>query len=396
LVLKSILPMNLLTNMTTIKSYIPILRLRPAEMKALEKLLPQDRENITPLVELVMPGPSLNRKDDKKIITKTPKEKFLEALPEVADNILTSCGQNSIFIDVHLLDADIRASSFEQILSSSLRLDIFSIPVTYIIPVTSTSADSATRAIAVNFAKSSGHGLCIRIDKSHLEDQHFSEHLTDFIKTNGLSIENIDLLVDLRIINQGTDAKDVAEKLEKLPDIKKWRSFIVSGGVFPKDLTDYTPGEVHALNRFDWKLWSDLHETKLPRLPSFSDYTIQHPFYEYVAAIGSASVRYTADDKWWIFRGKIPGHINRKTKEKGPGREQYIGHARTLVNRDFYKKSDYCFGDAEIARIADVNNTKPGSPPIWLTIGINHHITLVARQLANFVAKIGERPKQIS
>lgn len=368
--------------MTIIKPYIPILRWRSAEITALERLFPKDRECVTPLIEFIMPAPSVDK--DRKV-TKTPREKFLEVLPNLTQDLHNSCGQNPTFIDVHLLDNDIRASSLEQILSSSLKLDLFSVPVTYIIPVTSASvADMKTRATAVNYAKTSGHGLCIRIDKSHLEDVGIASHILNFLAENKLDIENTDLLVDLRVVDQSTDMISIAQQLATLPDLKKWRSFIVSGGVFPKDLTNFTAGEVHSLGRFDWKLWNALRKTgQLSRLPLFSDYTIQHPFYEYVAAIGSASVRYTDNNEWWIFRGKIPGYINRKTKEKGPGREQYIGHAQTLVNRDFYKKKDFSFGDSEIARIAAPGNTKPGSPTTWLTIGINHHITLVARQTSS-------------
>jgi hypothetical protein len=366
---------------TIIKPYIPILRWRPAEMAALERLLPRDRENVTPLIEFIMPAPSIDKVSRK--IVKTPREKFLEGSADITKGLLASYGQNSIFIDVHLLDGDIRASTLNQILSSSNALGLFSIPVTYIIPVTSTSADIETRTVAVDYAKSSGHGLCIRIDKSHLSENDLSPHIMDFIETNKLDIANTDLLVDLRVIDKNTKVEDIVSQLAQLPHLPKWRSFIVSGGVFPKDLTDFIAGEVHALDRLDWKLWNDIQGTQLSRKPFFSDYTIQHPFYEYVAAIGSASIRYTDDNKWWIFRGKKPGLIDPKTKEKGPGREQYIGHARTLVKRDFYKKEGYSFGDTEIARIAAPDNTKPGSPTTWLTIGINHHITVAARQTSN-------------
>ncbi|TSD06297.1 MAG: hypothetical protein Greene07147_156 [Parcubacteria group bacterium Greene0714_7] len=377
-----------------VKPYVPILRWRPAEMAALERLFPDDRENVTPLIEFIMPGPSIDKETRK--VTKTPRDKFLEILPNVTKDLLKSCGKTPTFIDVHLLDGDIRASSLEQILSSSSELDLFSVPVTYIIPVTSTSADMETRTVAVNYAKSSGHGLCIRIDKSHLKEAKFSSHITDFVKANKLDVENTDLLVDLRVIEKETDITEIVRQLTQLPDLKKWRSFIVSGGVFPKDLSAFTAGEVHPLERLDWKLWKAVREAGLIRMPFFSDYTIQHPFYEYVAAIGSASIRYTADDKWWIFRGKIPGLINRKTKEKGPGREQYIGHAQTLIKRDFYKKKEYSFGDGEIARIAAPGNEKPGSPTTWLTIGINHHLTLVARQASNLAEKIAEPSTRVS
>lgn len=376
--------------MTTIKSYIPILRWRPAERKALEQLFHQDRENLAPLIEFVMPAPSIKKQSDKIVITKTPKEKLSEVLSDVASDFLKSCGQNTIFIDVHLLDSDVRASSFEQILSSSNKLNLFSIPVIYIIPVTSTSADMATRTVAINYAESSGHGLCIRIDKSHLDENNISSHIANFITDNGLNVENVDLLVDIGVISQDTIVEDVVKKISQIPNLEKWRSFIVSGGVFPKDLTEFIPGEVHELDRLDWKLWNSLQKTTLSRTPLFSDYTIQCPTFERIDAIGSASVRYTDDDKWWIFRGKKPGIVNPKTKEKGPGREQYIDHAKTLTGESFskfYKGENYSFGDAEIARIAAPNNKKPGSPATWLTIGINHHITLVAHQFANSVEK---------
>ncbi|MEZ4194925.1 MAG: beta family protein [Candidatus Paceibacterota bacterium] len=364
-----------------IKPYVPILRWRPAEIAAVEKLFPKDRGKITPLIEFIMPAPTIDK--ETREVKKTPKEKFLETLPNIATSLLKSCGREPVFIDVHLLDSDLRATSFKEILSASSELDLFSIPVTYVIPVTSTNADTETRGIAVTYAKESGHGLCIRIDRSHLEDKDLSRHITEFVEVNKLDINNLDLLVDLRIIDGGTDATDIVSKLSLLPKLKEWRSFIVSGGAFPKDLTNFNSGEVHQLDRLDWKLWNNIRDAITSRTPFFSDYTTQHPVYEYVAAIGSASIRYTDDEKWYIFRGKKPGHIDRKTGIKGPGREQYIGHAQTLVKRDFYKQDTYSFGDTEVSRIASPANTKPGSPTTWLTISINHHLTLAANQTSN-------------
>jgi hypothetical protein len=371
--------------MNIANSYVPILRLRTAEINALGKLFPRDRENMTPLIEFIMPAPSTDKNDRSKII-KTPKDKFLANLPDIPSELLKSWGKSPIFVDVHLLEADLRAPSLEKILASSSELDLFSIPVTYIIPVTSTKADADTRAVAVRYAKASGRGLCIRIDRSHLEDKDISLHIMEFLTKSGLDITQTDLLIDLRTIESNTSAEAMANQLAKLPNLDKWRSFIVAGGVFPKDLTDFAPGAVYQLERLDWKLWNDLKKTKLTRQPTFSDYTIQHPLYEYIAVVGSASIRYTDDDKWWIFRGRIPGFVNPKTKVKGPGREQYIDHARTLIKRTFYKKENHCFGDAEINRVAAEGNEKPGNPGKWLEIGINHHLTLVVRQLASLAA----------
>lgn len=374
---------------TLIQSYVPILRWRRAEMTALEKLFPLDREKVTPLVEFIMPAPTTDAKDRRKV-TENSRDKFLRRLPDVAKNLLKFCGRNPVLIDVHLLDGDIRASSFEQILESSNSLDIFSVPVIYIIPVTSTSADTETRSVAVKYAKSSGHGLCLRIDIDHLQEENLSSHIMEFMETNELKIENTDLLVDLQIIKEGATAETVTDQLALLPSLAKWRSFIVSGGAFPKDLTELEVFGTHPLPRLDWKLWGELHDNKnLFRTPTYSDYTIQHPvFYGYIpGASVSASIRYTDDAQWQVFRGQALGYINKKTGQKGPGHKQYLGHARTLTGQSFYKGDGYSFGDAEIKKMADESNQKTGNPQKWLSIGINHHLTLAARQASNLAGK---------
>lgn len=379
------------------QSYVPILRSRLAEMTALEKLLPDDRKNVTPLVEFIMPAPTTDPNDRRKVIEK-PREKFLRRMSGIAKNLLKFCGKNPVFVDVHLLDGDIRASSFEHILASSNDLDIFSIPIVYAIPVTSTSADMETRAIAVKYAKSSGHGLCLRIDKDHLKEKDLPAQIMGFLKTHGLDIKDTDLLVDLQIIDGGTSADEIIEQLAALPELTEWRSFIVSGGAFPKDLTELEVFGTHPLPRFDWILWNALRgNKKLPRIPTYSDYTVQHPvFYGYIpGASVSASVRYADDGQWQVFRGQALGYVNKKTGQKGPGHKQYLGHARAIVGQSFYKGEDYSFGDAEIKRMAEASNQKTGNPQKWLSVGINHHITLAARQAANLAGSTGARSARI-
>jgi len=370
--------------MTAIKSYVPILRWRPAEMLAFERLYSQDREEITPLIEFIMPPPKTDR-DDRNKILEDSRSKFLRQLPDVGKRLLKYCGRDTVFLDVHLLDGDIRASAFESILSSANAVDLFSIPVVHIIPVVGTDADMATRQVAVKYAKIGDRGLCIRIDNSHLKNEGLAKHIEDFIKDNKLDIKNVDILVDLQIVDRSITAESVIEKLSRIPQIDSCRSFILSGGAFPKDLSELQKFENHQLDRTDWKLWSEIiNSRKLGRKPIFSDYTIQHPiFYGYILAANvSASVRYTNNENWEILRGEALKYV-KKNGEKGPGYKQYLAHAREIIKQPFYKKADYSFGDSEINRIAAPKNEKTGNPRTWLTIGINHHLTLVARQIAN-------------
>jgi len=370
--------------MTPIKSYVPILRWRPAEMLAFERLFPQDLERITPFVEFIMPPPKTD-KDDRRKIVEDSKDKFLRQLPDVGKRLAKYCGKNAMFLDVHLLDGDIRASAFESILSSANIVDLFSIPVVHIIPVVGTDADMATRDVAVKYAKVGDRGLCIRIDNSHFKDENLAKHIGEFIKNHALDIKKVDILVDLQIVDKTITAESVIEKISRIPDVDSYRSLILSGGAFPKDLSELQKFETHQIDRTDWKLWQEIISSgKLKRNPTFSDYTIQHPiFYGYVpGANTSASVRYTNDERWEILRGEALNYV-KKNGEKGPGYKQYLAQAREIIKQAFYKKADFSYGDAEINRIADPKNEKTGNPQMWLNIGINHHLTLVARQTSS-------------
>ena len=377
--------------MIAIKPYVPILRWRPAEMLAFEHLYPQDREAITPLIEFIMPAPKTDKNDRNKILEDS-KDKFLKQLPDIGKHLLKYCGKSAVFLDVHLLDGDIRPSAFESILSAANAVDLLSIPVVYIVPVVGTDADVATRKVAIKYAKVADRGLCIRIDKTHLKNESLAININDFLTESGLDIKNVDILVDLQIVDQDTPAESIIERISRIPQIKTCRSFILSGGAFPKDLSELQKFESHQLDRADWKLWRTIVDSgKLGRKPCFSDYTIQHPiFYGYISIPNvSASVRYTNDENWEILRGEALNHV-KKNGEKGPGHKQYLAHAREIIKQSFYKKADYSFGDSEINRMAAPTNDKTGNPKTWLTIGINHHLTLAARQVASLLSKSEE------
>lgn len=366
--------------MVTINSYVPIVRWRPAERRAIEKLYPEDRSGITPLIEFIMPPPKTDENDYKKILEDS-KGKFLRNLSGIAKESIKCWRTDPIFVDVHLLDGDIRAHALEQILSSTSNSEIFSIPVTYVIPIMCTEADATVRNIAVKFAKEGARGLCIRIDESHLQDQNFQNIIENFVKENELRVEYIDILIDLKIIDESKNPQSIIEWLSNIPHIEKWRSFILAGGSFPKDLSDFEKHGHYPIKRLDWNLWKEIAGNKLlKRKPVFSDYTIQHPIhYGYILrANTSASIRYTNDDQWEIMRGE--GLRN----EKGAGFKQYPTQAQLLVQQPFFRGADYSFGDTYIAEKAKPKTETTGNPQTWLTAGINHHITLVARQIGNF------------
>jgi hypothetical protein len=364
--------------MNLIKNYVPILRWKEGERVALAELYAAEREQITPLFEFIMPGNKTEVGNYKNILEDS-KSVFLKRLPKVREDIKKCWPEGAAFVDVHLVDGSLRADALQQILDLPSDSNITLIPVTHIIP-NATEADVATRKVAIDSSRSKDSGICIRISRFSLQDEDLGHQILKFVKENNLDVEKTDILVDLEVVSEDDSAEKIAESLAHIPLLEKWRSFIVSGGAFPKDLTEFEKHSLVDLPRTDWLLWNDLlGQQKLTRRPIYSDYTIQHPILteNIPGANPSASVRYASDTQWKVFRGE-----GLRNKE-GAGHQQYKAHAQLLKAANFFKGSDYCFGDKYIVERTDPENKKPGSPRTWLTAGINHHITLAAKQNAS-------------
>jgi len=362
------------------KNYTPILRWRAAEKTAVDKLSPEDKKNIVPLIELLMPQPkNVDQNKTAKDLLNESVEQFQSKLFEIPEQIKKYWGNDPIFIDVQLIDGSIRAKALEDLLNNCANLEISIIPVINLMPTLGTNADVDTRCIAVEFSKKSGNGLCIRINKSNLDEKSLPTDVNSFISENALDIKNIDLVVDFKIIDDNVSLEYVLNKIKIIPYTKEWRRFILSGGSFPKDLSMFAKHNQYNVPRKDWLIWKDLI-TKLERAPSFSDYTIQHPLYTptKIQIINpSASIRYTLEDNWLVIRGE--GLRN----PKGAGFKQYPALASLLTKQKEFKGGDFSFGDKYIAEKAiDINTKNTGNPKTWLQAGINHHMTLVATQIA--------------
>lgn len=370
--------------MFTHKHYIPILRWKAAEKGALQNLKSEHKSYITPLIEFIMPQPK-NQAGEKT--SKDPKDLLQESigifkknLPNIAANILKHWGQEAIFLDVQLIDSSIRADSLGKILDDGSKADIFMIPVITIIPVIGFESDIQTRQVAVNFAKKSKNGLCLRITDSNFSEITLAQDINNFVTKNDLKIEDIDLLIDFKIIDEKMSCESLIKKINLIPHPNKWRTFIVASGAFPKDLSHLEKHNQHYISRADWSTWTQLIQ-KLKRRPSFADYAIQYPIYspQNSASNPSASIRYTVEDNWVIVRGE--GLRN----PKGAGFKQYPAQAQILASqKKIFKGENFSFGDSYIDEKAkDINTKKTGNPKTWLEAGINHHLSLVADQISN-------------
>jgi hypothetical protein len=362
------------------KHYVPILRWKAAERDALKLLKTEHKNIITPLIEFTMPVPKneKNRKTPTELLQESI-DMFLEDIKDIPSQILKCWGNHAIFIDIQLIDGSIRADALNQVLRLGRQLDIFMVPVITVIPVVGFESDTKTRQVAIQFAKQLKNGLCFRIIESNLDEISFSKDFDKFIKENKVDPNKTDLLVDFKIINEETIAKQLVTKINKIPFLEDWRTFIVAGGAFPKDLSHFQKHNQYYVPRSDWAIWQQIVKS-LSRKPSFADYAIQHPVYmpPTSGANPSASIRYAAENDWLVLRGE--GLRN----PKGAKFKQYPAEAKLLFDQKEFKGADFSYGDSYIAeKAADLNTKSPGNPKTWLEAGFNHHMTLVAHQIAS-------------
>ncbi|EEU2652309.1 TPA: beta family protein, partial [Escherichia coli] len=207
----------------------------------------------------------------------------------------------------------------------------------------------------------------------------------------GIPLSNIDIIIDLRDeltedkINSGELYTLAMGLINNLAHLNEYRKVILSGGSFPTDLSDISVG-LYSQPRIEWILWQSLMNRKeLARNVIYSDYGVQHPDFNRLSTrfpSVSASVRYSGDNDFWVFRGRVANRF---------GYEQYGKHSEDILAHREYSGPTFCAGDRDIEYYANEyqaykanpsGNYKFGSPEVWRRIGQNHHITKVVEQLA--------------
>ena len=165
-----------------------------------------------------------------------------------------------------------------------------------------------------------------------------------------------------------------------IPMAREWRSVIFAAASFPEDLSEVTSSSLVTIPRREWLLWQALQRkpTLLPPNLVYGDYAISHPLLRGIdprIMRMSASVRYTILESWLIVKGRNVSQY---------GFEQYYDLCKRLIARPEYFGADFSWGDDFIYKCAQAS-AGPGNATTWRKVGVNHHITLVARRLSNAV-----------
>ncbi len=355
------------------KHYVPILKWKRAEKGALKALGENKKKNITPFIQLVMP----KYKPDEQL--QDIVFRFEEQATQIPEKLIEAWGMSPIFVDVSLLfTTSLKAKSINIISLGGHKIGGDFIPVIHL------NDEQEIKDAAYLVTKKTGNGICLRLICSDFSDEtELNRDIAKLLSTSGLTEKDIDLLVDIKEIEENGDKYTKYLKLsQSIPNLSKWRTFMFASGSFPKDLSQCKLDEENLIPRIEWKSWREhVSGQELRRKPSFADYTIQHPIYKDANQFfhPTSSIKYTLKNDWLIMKGK---------KQKF---ELYLASAAVLVEDKRYCGENFSDGDKYIAEKAKhfpsyIKNPAikgTGSTETWLRAGINHHLVLVAHQVAN-------------
>lgn len=352
------------------KHYVPILRWKRAERAALGMLRPADRAVITPLLELTpkLFAPKRTKKNELRIPDPN------QVLTEAADDMYRCWGQAPFLLDLwHLNPLPQTSAGLHPLAFLAERCRMWRLPM---IPVTGLQRPNAYQDAVSSIVSADNRGICVRLLVADLGRGNLDADLSGLLRRFGVSHSQTDLLVDCQFIADGS--VDLCRLLSQVPEIREWRTLTIASGAFPRDLTGMQPGQ-HFLDRWDWLAWrAYVRGPSRPRTAAYADYTIQHADFKEPPerANLSASIRYTIDQYWLVMRGESV------FKEDGPGFSQWPANAQLLSEHREFRGRDFSYGDQYILDMgSQVAST--GNAETWLRAGINHHMTFVARQVAN-------------
>lgn len=365
------------------KHYVPDVRWKAAEMESLGWLSAKEKAAITPMIEFV--PPNFRTKDGKDLPVR-------DAVRRIVGEIDTHWGSRPAFVDLRYVEsAGISSNGDSHILEvlaeEHRRFHPLFTAESSLIPVTGLGRANDHQQAVSSIVEEDRVGACIRVGLDDVKASGFASRLEALLSRLRLDPPDSDLVLDLQCVTSNTP--NLEDLCASIPELSRWRSFTLLSGSFPPDLQDLERDSVQTLTRDEWFYWREqvLLLSKRTRIPTFADYTIQHPVYREPKenCNPSASIRYTFEDYWVVLRGH-----GLKNKD-GAGSAQYPAEAKLLCKMDEFCRPQFSAGDQYIFEASRSTNGNNGTPLTWLRAGVNHHMVFAQRQIWAFVQESARR-----
>ncbi|SHK62044.1 beta family protein [Paramaledivibacter caminithermalis] len=352
--------------------YLPILKWKMGEQKAVEELPDILKDRIIPLFEI----PPIEWDYENECYKKTI-DQHLEKVPKT---IKASWGLNRpFFVDMpYLTDETDELTNglhaLEHLHNELIKEGLSAIPTVYC------TDDDYILDIVKDVVSKNVSGVCIRIkEKDLLELEELIENLLNKLNINE---KDVDLIIDLAYIppiEYDQNLNNSISIIRAIPDKTNWRSISLCGTSIPESMSDVEKDSLTNIPRLEYKIWKYIFDkakdSKYIFAPNFGDYCVQNPsLVDMDPRImkPTPNIRYTIDNDYMI----VKGHYIKKKKYT-----QCNILCKKIINHPKYMGKNFSWGDKYIYECGN-NCASTGNGTTWRKVGTNHHISFVIDQLS--------------
>ena len=358
--------------------YVPILKGRMGELRALQELGSGFSESLVPLVEV--PLTATDTEDD------SPDAKTVGADPEkfAVDLKKRWPKDRRLIVDASLAPDASNGEPATATLIRSLAIDDFTFAPT----IRPSDSESVRAWVLRVFREWNLDSLCIRLAGEDLDDNEvpLPDAIEGILSQFGVTPDQVDLVLDFGAIADenavSLNSRIARLVLGEVPYTDSWRTLVCAGAGFPPDLNLVQPGVLTEIPRHDAALWSAVRTRRSAgRVPDFGDYGIAYPTPTGATAAFAPApqIRFTHEVNWLIFKGR---------KRDRRGSAQFFDICERVVERGVVDP-DLSWGDQyvdEAGRHKEAGTRGPGNAMTWRAIGTSHHLAYVATRLATLSA----------
>lgn len=348
--------------------YVPILKWKRGEQKAIENLSSWSIDNIMPLIEI---SPIEFDYENNR-----PKKTIDDHIRNIPDSILTSLKNMPCFIDGFTIeDEDLLiggTNAIEFIIKNSIKNGCNVIPVTGI-----GREPNYDIAIKNMLDSQTINELCIRIEESNFS--MLNSNLQSILDKFNITPDKCHIVLDLKEVKPTSISSLqllLPMLINNMINLNDWISITLATTTFPVNLSVVPKNSTKVLSRSEYDLWKEITiKGNLIRPIQFGDYAISNPEYtdmdpRYINMSGN--IRYTIDSGFLIYKG---------ITTKSNGFSQMIPMCKDLVKSKYFSGENFSWGDTKIYECANGIGTT-GNAETWRRIGTNHHIEFVVDQLS--------------
>ncbi|HFD1717824.1 TPA: hypothetical protein QFK61_002064 [Enterococcus faecium] len=326
--------------------YVPILKAKQGEKDALLQLKQTTKQSVRPLLEI----PPEHIADHTKLKIKNFWDNKIYYLDFAFETV--SEGISNETFDKWFLNRDFN----------------------YMIPVLHLSYEISRIKNIFSKAK---QGIAIRIALDEFFEEDFESDFNQIIQI--IEPKQTDIIIDAQAINESDYKKQAASVtycLEQIDDLNLFRNIIVCSGSFPNSL-DIEKEQFLTIPKLELDLFN-LVNKKIEFPLTYGDYGINHwAIFEFILGMQvSFNIRYTLYKSYLVYKGTT-------AKKGGFSYENIKKACQTLVNSSEYFGKEHSWGDLIISDIADGTKGTGGNSTTWRSIGTNHHIETIVKQLSN-------------